>query len=151
MNPHPIGTFARLAFARARRRNSSAVVVSLLRELREAERDTGLDREDYYEHAELDRPSVDLERQAKCTGLCSHVPEEVWSALDRAYPDVPIEGPRHRQVLAALFAPLMARQGWRFCRCYRGGLPEHRFISRLVDTGEANTAADLAHEMEARA
>lgn len=125
MNPHPIGTFARLAFARARRGSS-----------------------------------VELEHQVSCTGICSHVPEEVWSALDSAYPDVPIEGPRHRQVLAALFAPLMAVQGWRFCRCYltgfpatglrrwdvQGGLPEHRFISRLVDTGEANTAADLAVE-----
>lgn len=126
MNPHPIGTFARLAFARSRRRGDNyAIVIPLKPPIK----------------------SPELERQASCAGLCSHVPEEVWTALDSAYPDVPIEGPRHRQVLAALFAPLMARQGWRFCRCYRGGLPEHRFISRLVDTGEANSAADLAQEM----
>src|SRR6266700_1702687 len=136
MNPHPIACFARLAFARARRRNPRAV--PLERELRSAERDTGLDREDYYRrveearidlHAELPvadllRPTADLLRQAKCAGLCSHVPEEVWAALDRAYPKFPLEGADQRQVLASLFAPLMAAQGWRFCRCYRGSLPE---------------------------
>jgi hypothetical protein len=88
------------------------------------------------------RPSADLERQARCTGRCALVPREVWTALECAYPDSPIEGPGHRQVLAARFAPLMRSQAWRFCRCYRAGRPEHRFIARLVDTEAANAAAD---------
>jgi hypothetical protein len=37
----------------------------------------------------------------------------------------------------------MAGQGWRFCNCYPARVrPEHRFISHLVDTGQANAAAD---------
>ena len=117
MNPHPIATFARLAFARARRRRGPTVAAQA--------------------------PSPDLRRQLCCTGACLHVPEEVWSALDAAHPDHPIEGPRHRQILAALFAPLMAAHGWQFCNCYRAGRAEHRFISRLVDTEAANAWAAL--------
>ena len=40
-----------------------------------------------------------------------------------------------------------ANAGWRFCACYRGHLPEHRFIYRLVDTGAANRLADRLGEL----
>ncbi len=89
------------------------------------------------------RPSAELRLQACCTGCCTHVPEEVWIALDRAHPHFPLEGPGNRQALAVLIAPLLATQDWRFCRCYLSGRPEHRFISRLVDTVAANAAAEL--------
>jgi hypothetical protein len=92
------------------------------------------------------RPSVPLQRQAHCAGCCTRVPEEIFTALDCAYPPHPAGsrdlniGPRQ---VAALIAPLMASGGWRFCRCYRAGLtPEHRFISRLIDTAAANAAAE---------
>jgi hypothetical protein len=88
-------------------------------------------------------PTAELRIQLHCTGCCVCVPLEVWSALDRAHPDFPLEGPDRRQVLAARFAPLMAREGWKFCRCYWGHRPEHRFLFCLVDTGAANAAAAL--------
>jgi len=80
--------------------------------------------------------------EAACIGRCAHVHIRVWDALEATYPEQALEGPRHRQALAALFAPLMARGGWRFCRCYLGARPEHRFIQRLVDTEFANNEAD---------
>lgn len=110
----PIGCFARLAAARARR-----------------------------------RPSAELQTQNACNGRCVLVPREVWTALECAYPDFPVEGAGRRQVLAARFAPLMGREAWRFCRCYRAGRPEHRFIARLVDTEAANAAADALIDEEA--
>jgi hypothetical protein len=108
MNLFPIGSFARLVAARARRRTTA-----------------------------------EFERQTPCAGCCARVPEEVWDTLDSAYPDAMPEGPENRQQLAALFAPFMALHGWRFCSCYRANRPEHRFISRLVDTDRANAAAEL--------
>jgi hypothetical protein len=121
MNPHPIGTFARLAFARARRLPVAPRILCVRQGL----------------------PGMQASRLEPCQAGCAHVAGQVWTALECAYPDLPLEGPGNRQALAALFAPLMAQQGWRFCRCYLGGLAEHRFISRLVDTPAANAAAEL--------
>lgn len=122
MNLLPIGTFARLAAARARR----ALPANLQRTA---------------------APSVAND----CGGRCAHVPDQVWNALETVYPRVALEGPGCRQALAVLFAPVMAAQGWRFCRCYhRTGLAEHRFICHLVNTGAANAAADALKEEGAR-
>jgi hypothetical protein len=114
----PIGTFARLVAARARRALSTKV----------------------------QRPAATPAANA-CAGSCAHVPDQVWSALEAVYPRFALEGPGCRQALAALFAPVMAAQGWRFCRCYhRTGLAEHRFICHLVNIPAANAAADALKE-----
>jgi hypothetical protein len=126
VNPHPIGTFARLEAARARWRKPAEPIriepgiVCVRQHL----------------------SSMPASRPGPCRAGCAHVADEVWAALDGAYPDFPLEGPGHRQALAGFFAPFMALEGWRFCSCYLGHLPEHLFISRLVDTAAANAAAD---------
>lgn len=89
-------------------------------------------------------PSPELNRQAHCSHIdCVSVPEEVWIALDLAWPDFPLAGANGRLDIATLLSPLMAIQDWRFCKCYRAGVSAgHRCVYRLVDTVAANAAAD---------
>jgi hypothetical protein len=91
------------------------------------------------------KPSKQLSKQNHCHGRCAQVPVEVWSAvadLIALSEDLGLDG-GSRLILAKRVAPIMAKEGWRFCTCYRSeNTPEHRTVYGLLSTVHANFVAD---------
>jgi hypothetical protein len=82
-----------------------------------------------------------------CLGMCDEVQDEVCEAVFetlKSIPGVYLEC-SEREALAALIAPRMAKDGWRFCPCFPAKQTwEHARIFELVHTNMANRLAHRA-------
>jgi hypothetical protein len=77
-------------------------------------------------------------------GSCNSVPDEVYEAVYESLSQIP--GPDRcdplRDARAEILAPLMAKEGWRFCPCYPAlRSKDHARIFDLVHTNLANRLA----------
>jgi hypothetical protein len=82
-----------------------------------------------------------------CQEMCAQVPEEVCDALFDSFQQVSrADGGIHeREARAAIMAPRMASEGWRFCPCFPEKRTErHAQIFAMVHTNMANRLAHRA-------
>lgn len=81
-----------------------------------------------------------------CMNMCTEVPSQVVDAVMAALSDIPGQDPAGREARALAIAPIMARDGWRFCPCFpMERTSQHLRIFDLVHTNMANR---LAHRVE---
>jgi hypothetical protein len=77
-----------------------------------------------------------------CSGHCDGVSDEVRDAVFASVKRVPAGDGNERDARAADLAPLMAVEGWRFCRCFPVlRTARHEMIDSLVHTDLANRLA----------
>jgi len=80
-----------------------------------------------------------------CQGICDQVPDEVCEAVFETLNSIPgvYRECSEREALAALVAPRMAKERWRFCLCF----PAKRTVqhARIFDLVHTNMANRLAH------
>lgn len=80
-----------------------------------------------------------------CAAPCSEVHPEVLHAVRHVLTQAnrSVHPTANRPVLSLQLAYLMARGGWRFCKCFRNEVtPVHSLIYALLDPVAANYAAD---------
>ncbi len=73
-----------------------------------------------------------------CKQPCVEVPRYVFSAVASA-----MDTERSRDGRSVVVGRVCAKEGWRFCQCYRNEItPAHAVIERIVNTTTANAMAD---------
>lgn len=104
----------------------------------------------------------DMAEMMRCTGTCSHVPDQVIEVIvsameaedritqarqrqapqDGALQSLDDDTPRRTARINAV-AQRMAHEGWRFCVCFmQRKTPTHALVYELVLTNAANSLAD---------
>jgi len=85
-----------------------------------------------------------MKAMQNCLGRCDQVPEEVCDAVLDSTRRVPRGTGKsdERDARAAILAPRMALEGWRFCPCFALTKTQaHQQIFNLVHTNLANKLA----------
>jgi hypothetical protein len=85
-----------------------------------------------------------MKTMQNCLGTCSHVPDEVRTAVLGSLRVIPegSDNPEACNARAVVIALRMVVEGWQFCPCFQEGTtPQHAHIFGLVQTDFANSLA----------